>query len=108
MGRPPRGYVKGRQPATFVTGTAASPSTRPHPQIRVLQRGLRTRGLLNYDSARAGLRVGYGGHGLDLQASVDSPRFGSLVRIRADVGHGHWVGINGEEFTPRVTRVAAS
>ena len=23
--------------------------------------------LLNYDSARAGLRVGYGGHGLDLQ-----------------------------------------
>jgi hypothetical protein len=64
--------------------------------------------LLNYDSARAGLRVGYGGHGLDLQASVDSPRFGSLVRFRADVGHGHWVGINGEEFTPTVTRVAAS
>ena len=64
--------------------------------------------LANYDAARAGLRVGYGGHGLDLQASVDSPRFGSLVRFRADVGHGAWVGINNEEFAPTVTRIAAS
>lgn len=64
--------------------------------------------LVNYDGARAGLRVGYGGRGLDLQTSVDSRRFLSLVRFRADVGHGHWVGINGEEFTPTVTRVAAS
>jgi len=64
--------------------------------------------LTNYDAARAGLRVGYGGHGLDLQASVDSPRFVNLVRFRADVGHGHWVGINNEESAPMVTRVAAS
>ena len=62
----------------------------------------------DYDTARAGLRVGYGGHGLDFQASVDSRRFVSLVRFRADVGHGHWLGINAEEFAPRVTRVAAS
>jgi len=64
--------------------------------------------LPNYDAARAGFRVGYGGHGVDLQASVDSPRFASLVRFRADVGHGDWVGINNEEFAPPVTRVAAS
>ena len=62
----------------------------------------------DYGAARAGLRVGYGGHGLDLQASVDSPRFGSLVRFRADIGHGAWLGINNEEFAPTVTRVAAS
>jgi hypothetical protein len=64
--------------------------------------------LSDFDTARAGLRVGYGGRGLDLQASVDSPRFGSLVRFRGDIGHGHWVGINAEELGPRVTRVAAS
>lgn len=64
--------------------------------------------LLDYDTARAGLRVGYGGRGLDLQASIDSRRFGSLVRVRADIGHGHWLGINAEEFAPRVTRLAAS
>ena len=64
--------------------------------------------LVDYDAARAGLRVGYGGRGLDLQASVDSPRFLSYVRIRADVGHGAWLGINNEQFAPMVTRVAAS
>ena len=64
--------------------------------------------LVDYDTARAGLRVGYGGRGLDLQASIDSRRFGSLVRVRADIGHGHWLGIHGEAFAPRVTRVAAS
>ena len=36
--------------------------------------------LTDYDTARAGLRVGCGGHGLDLQASVDSRRFASLIR----------------------------
>ena len=64
--------------------------------------------LPDYDAARAGLRVGYGGRGLDLQASVDSPRFLSFVRFRGDVGHGHWVGINAEEIAPRVTRFGAS
>ena len=64
--------------------------------------------LPDYDAARAGLRVGYGGSGVDLQASVDSPRFGSLVRFRADAGHGHWLGINSNGNEPRVTRVAAS
>jgi hypothetical protein len=64
--------------------------------------------LADHDAARAGLRVGYGGRGLDLQASVDSRRFVSLVRFRADVGHGRWLGINNEEHQPTVTRVAAS
>lgn len=64
--------------------------------------------LADFDCARAGLRVGHGGRGLDLQASVDSPRFGSFVRFRADVGHGRWLGINGGQFEPRVTRFAAS
>ena len=64
--------------------------------------------LRDYDTPRAGLRVGYGGHGLDFQASLDSPRFASLVRFRADVGHGQWLGINSEGNEPRVTRVAAS
>ena len=62
----------------------------------------------DYDVARAGLRVGYGGSGVDLQASVDSPRFLNLVRFRADAGHGHWVGINSERNDPRVTRVATA
>jgi hypothetical protein len=46
--------------------------------------------LPDYDAARAGLRVGYGGRGLDLQASVDSSRFVSLVRVGvgAFVPHG--------------------
>jgi hypothetical protein len=64
--------------------------------------------LQDYDTARAGLRVGYGGHGMDLQASIDSRRYVSLARLRADVGHGHWLGINAEEFAPRVTRVGVS
>ena len=64
--------------------------------------------LADYDAARAGLRVGHGGRGLDLQASVDSPRFLSLVRFRADIGHGHWLGINSNGDEPRVTRAAAS
>jgi hypothetical protein len=64
--------------------------------------------LQNYDTPRAGLRLGHGGRGLDLQASVDSQRFGSFVRFRADVGHGHWLGINGNGNEPKVTRIAAS
>ena len=64
--------------------------------------------LVDYDAARAGLRIGKGGRGPDLQASVDSPRFLSFVRFRADVGHGAWLGINKEELRPKVTRVAAS
>jgi hypothetical protein len=64
--------------------------------------------LINYDAARAGLRLGYGGRGLDLQGSVDSRRFANLVRFRADVGHGNWLGINSNGNEPRVTRAAAS
>jgi hypothetical protein len=52
--------------------------------------------------------VGYGGHGADLDVSVESPRFGGLIRLRADVGHGAWVGINSGGNEPRVTRVAGS
>jgi hypothetical protein len=64
--------------------------------------------LVNHDAPRAGLRIGHVGGGLDLQASVDSRRFASLVRVRADVGHGHWLGINSNGDEPRVTRLAAS
>ena len=63
---------------------------------------------IDVDAARAGVRVGYGGRGLDLDVSVDSRRFASLVRLRADVGHGAWVGINGLGNEPPVTRLAAS
>lgn len=64
--------------------------------------------IVDPDSARAGVRVGYGGHGIDLDASVDSRRFAGLVRFRADVGHGAWVGINSEGNEPPVTRLAAA
>ena len=64
--------------------------------------------IVDHDSARAGVRVGYGGHGVDLDVSVDSRRFARLVRFRGDVGHGAWLGINSEGNEPTVTRLAAS
>jgi hypothetical protein len=60
------------------------------------------------DAARAAVRVGYGGRGPDLDVSIDSPRIAGLFRFRGDIGHGHWLGINGNRDEPRVTRVAAS
>ena len=48
------------------------------------------------DAARAGVRVGYGGQGIDWQASMDSPLLAGLGRFRVDVGIGHWVGVVGD------------
>jgi hypothetical protein len=62
----------------------------------------------NLDAARAGVRVGYGGHGADWNVSADSPRLASLVRVRADIGHGSWVGINSAGHEPDVTRLGVS
>ena len=62
----------------------------------------------NTDTARANVRVGYGGRGVDLDLSIDSPRLAHLVRFRAGVGHGHWVGINSAGNEPAVTRLAIS
>jgi hypothetical protein len=59
------------------------------------------------ESARVGIKPGYGGRGLDFDLSVDSARLAAF-RFRADVGHGHWVGINSNGNEPRVTRFAAS
>ena len=66
----------------------------------------------NPDAPRASIRAGYGGHGVDWAASIDSPQLAELVRFRADVGYGRWVGL-GETgppagLNPPVTRVAAS
>jgi hypothetical protein len=63
-------------------------------------------------AARAGLRVGYGGHGVDWETSIDSPLLAGIGRFRADVGFGRWVGL-GEVpppagSSPRVTRLAGT
>jgi hypothetical protein len=64
------------------------------------------------DSARASVKVGYGGHGIDWETSVDSPMILDLVRIRGGIARGNWVGWDttfppaGSD--PTVTRVAAS
>jgi hypothetical protein len=59
-------------------------------------------------AARAGGRVGYGGKGIDWDLAIDSPRFMDAIRFRADVGHGHWAGINSNGGEPHVTRVAGA
>jgi hypothetical protein len=59
-------------------------------------------------AARAGVRVGYGGKGVDWDLAIDSPRFANLIRFRADVGHGSWAGINSAGGEPDVTRVAGA
>ena len=47
--------------------------------------------------ARASLRPGYSGHGLDWDASVDSRLLAGAIRFRAGVGRGRWV----DEFEQR-------
>ena len=59
-------------------------------------------------NARAGVRVGYPGKGVDWDLSIDSPRFMDAIRFRADIGHGHWSGINSNGDEPHVTRVAGA
>jgi hypothetical protein len=67
---------------------------------------------INPDSSRAAFRVGFGGRGIDLEGSVDSPLLAGILRVRGSVGEGRWVGL-GEVpppagASPRVVRVAAS
>jgi hypothetical protein len=66
--------------------------------------------LINPDGARAGVKVGYGGRGPDVSASIDSPQFGGL-RMRLDAGIGRWVGMDSQPppagTNPVVGRVAA-
>jgi len=68
--------------------------------------------IIKADAARAAFRVGYGGRGIDLDGSIDSPRLAGLFRLRGSLGLGHWVGL-GElpppaGASPRVARAAAS
>jgi hypothetical protein len=59
-------------------------------------------------AARAGLRVGYGGHGVDWDTSIDSPLLADLVRFRGSVGHGRWDSEFDSYADPVVTRLGAS
>jgi|AAFX01.2.fsa_nt_gi hypothetical protein len=68
--------------------------------------------MINADAARAAFRVGFGGRGIDLDGSIDSPLLAGIVRVRGSVGQGRWVGL-GEVpppagASPRVVRAAAS
>jgi hypothetical protein len=44
------------------------------------------------DAARATLFGGYGGHGVDWEMAADSRALGGVLRVRAFVGQGRWVG----------------
>lgn len=68
--------------------------------------------MLNPDAARAAFRIGYGGRGLDVDGSIDSPLLAGIFRLRGGLGQGRWVGL-GEVpppagASPRVLRTAAS
>jgi hypothetical protein len=68
--------------------------------------------MIDHDSARAAFRVGFGGRGIDLDGSIDSPLLAGVFRVRGSVGQGRWVGL-GEApppagGSPRVVRAAAS
>jgi hypothetical protein len=66
--------------------------------------------ITTYDNsgARASLRIGYGGHGIDWDTSVDSPLLADLVRFRGSVGQGRWASEFDSSPDPTVTRLAAS
>jgi len=57
---------------------------------------------------RAGATLGYGGHGPDLEASIDSPELWNSVRVRALLGVGRWVGLGEIPGAPEVTRIGLS
>jgi hypothetical protein len=68
--------------------------------------------MIDRDSARAAFRVGFGGRGIDVDGSIDSPLLAGAFRVRGSVGQGRWVGL-GEVpppagASPRVVRAAAS
>jgi len=65
------------------------------------------------NAARAGVRIGYGGRGIDWQTAIDSPLVAGIGRVRADIGFGHWVGVVGEipppaGSSPWVTRLGGT
>ena len=70
--------------------------------------GAQTITLIDNTSARASLRVGYGGHGPDWDASIDSPLFANAVRFRAGVGQDRWDSEFDSYPDPTVTRLGAS
>ena len=57
---------------------------------------------------RVGAALGYGGHGADLEASIDSPELWNSVRLRALIGVGRWVGFGELPGDPQVTRIGIS
>ena len=63
-------------------------------------------------SARASIKVSYGGHGPDLDASVESPLVMKFVRVRGAIGQGNWVGMAETHppagSDPSVTRLAGA
>ncbi len=59
--------------------------------------------------ARAGLKVGYMGHGADWETSIDSPLVAEFMRVRGSLGFGRWVdGAPTPGLDPWVARAAAS
>src|SRR5262245_13101819 len=63
-------------------------------------------------AARIGGRVGFGGRGIDLESSVDSPLLAEIFRFRGSLGIGRWVGM-GEVpppagSSPVVTRISGA
>ena len=64
--------------------------------------------LIDNSSARGSLRLGYGGHGPDWDASIDSPLLANLVRFRAGMGIGKWDSEFDSHPDPTVTRFGAS
>lgn len=67
---------------------------------------------IDADAARAAFRIGFGGRGLDVEGSIDSPLLLGIFRLRGSVGEGRWVGL-GElpppaGASPRVLRAGAS
>ena len=69
--------------------------------------------IIDTDGARAAVAAGYGGHGVDLQASVESRLLWDRVRLRAALGHGRWdehllLPSAGATRLPRVTRLGFS
>ena len=64
--------------------------------------------LLDDRGPRASLKVGYAGHGIDWETSVDSPLLADLVRFRGGVGWGRWDSEFDSYPNPLVTRFGAS
>ena len=64
--------------------------------------------LIDDSGPRASIKVGYGGHGLDWETSIDSRAFADRLRFRAGLGQGRWSTEYDSYEDPTVTRLAAS